>query len=87
MDDTDKHLSTYCPSCDTPIEARLVEREETLWVKGRPTSYVGTAAICPLCGEAIGDSHVGDGNLRAAYAAYAASCGSQPPVDCTGTQS
>lgn len=87
MDDTDKFLSTYCPSCDTPVEARLVEREETLRVKGRPTSYVGTAAICPLCGEAIGDSRVEDGNLRAAYAAYAASCGSQPPVDCTGTQS
>lgn len=87
MSDTAEVLSTYCPSCDKPVEARLVEREETLLVKGMRTSRVGTVALCPTCGEAIGDSRVEDGNLRAAYAAYAASCRPQPPVDCTGTQS
>ena len=74
-----KTLDTYCPSCDRPVIAALVERDETLRVKGEPTQYRATIAVCPICGQAIGDSRVESGNLRAAYAVYSAAHGIMTP--------
>ena len=68
----EKMLSTYCPECDREVDARLEYRTETLPVKGEPTSYYAEMAVCPCCGEAIGDSRVEEGNLRRAYSAYCA---------------
>lgn len=65
-----KMLSTYCPECDREVDARFERRTETLPVKGEPTSYDAEVAVCPCCGEAIGDSRVEEGNLRRAYSAY-----------------
>ena len=65
-----KMLSTYCPECDREVDALLEHRAETLPVKGEPTSYDAEVAVCPCCGEAIGDSRVEEGNLRRAYSAY-----------------
>ena len=68
----DKTLNTYCPECDCEVEARLEHRIETLPVKGEPTSYDAEVAVCPCCGEVIGDSRIEEGNLRRAYSAYCA---------------
>lgn len=70
MDDEAKVVSTYCPNCDRGVVAPLVRSTRTLPVKGRPTEFESVDAICPECGEAIGDSRVEDGNLKRAYAAY-----------------
>lgn len=75
----DKTLNTYCPECDCEIEARLERRAETLPVKGEPTSYDAEVAVCPRCGEVIGDSLIEEGNLRRAYSAYCAVHGLMAP--------
>lgn len=75
----EKTLNTYCPECDCEVDARLERRTETLPVKGEPTSYDAEVAVCPCCGEAIGDSRVEEGNLRRAYSAYCAAHGLMAP--------
>ena len=75
----EKMLNTYCPECDREVDARLEHRIETLPVKGEPTSYDAEVAVCPCCGEAIGDSRVEEGNLRCAYSAYCAAHGLMAP--------
>ena len=75
----EKTLCTYCPECDREVDARLEQRVETLPIKGEPTSYDAEVAICPCCGEAIGDSRIEEGNLRRAYSAYCAAHGLMAP--------
>ena len=75
----EKTLNTYCPECDREVEARLEQRIETLPVKGEQTSYDAEIAICPHCGEVIGDSRIEEGNLRRAYSAYCAAHGLMAP--------
>ena len=75
----EKTLNTYCPECDCEVDARLERRTETLPVKGEPTSYDAEVAVCPCCGEAIGDSRVEEGNLRRAYSAYCVAHGLMAP--------
>ena len=79
-----KMLSTFCPECDREVDARLERRTETLPVKGEPTSYDAEAAVCPCCGEAIGDSRVEEGNLRRAYSAYRVAHGLMAPDEVKG---
>ena len=66
----EKTLNTYCTECDCEVDARLEHRIETLPVKGEQTSYNAEVAVCPCCGEVIGDSRIEEGNLRRAYSAY-----------------
>lgn len=75
----EKTLNTYCPECDREVDARLKHRAETLPVKGEPTSYDAEVAVCPCCGEVIGDSRVEEGNLRRAYSAYCVAHGLMAP--------
>lgn len=63
-------IETYCPSCDSDVTATITERLETLSVRGCPTEYVSHVAVCPLCGNDIGDMAVDSRNLKAAYDAY-----------------
>lgn len=63
-------IETYCIECDEPVTAQLVERGETLPVKGEDVAYTATVAVCPHCGETIADARVESGNIDAAYAAY-----------------
>lgn len=74
-----KTIDTYCPECDREVDARLEQRVEALPVKGELTSYDAEVAICPCCGEAIGDSRIEEGNLRRAYSAYCAAHGLMAP--------
>lgn len=68
-------IDTFCPTCDEPVRAQIVARRETLPVRGVPTAFDAQVAVCPLCGEDIGDSRVEKGNLEAAFAAYRAQQG------------
>lgn len=63
-------FETYCIECDESVTAHLVNRSETLPVKGEDVAYTATVAVCPHCGEAIADARVEGGNIDAAYAAY-----------------
>ncbi len=70
MDAETKTISTYCPYCDREVVASLSSSTRTLPVKGQPTEFKSTDAVCPECGQVIGDSRVEDDNLRRAYDAY-----------------
>lgn len=63
-------VDTYCPGCDTKVAASIVERPDSLAVRGDEIRYLAHVAICPLCGEVIADSRVEAGNLDRAYAEY-----------------
>lgn len=63
-------IDTYCPYCDIPVAASLTSNKATLKVLGKDVSYLETLALCPFCGEAIGDTRIEDLNLKRAYKAY-----------------
>ena len=75
----EKTIKTFCPECDCEVVAQLELRVETLPVKGEQTSYDAEIAICPYCGEVIGDSRIEEGNLRRAYSAYCVAHGLMAP--------
>ena len=70
MDAEAKTISTYCPYCDREVVAPLSTSVRMLLVKGQPTEFESTDAVCSECGQVVGDSRVEDGNLRRAYDAY-----------------
>lgn len=74
-------IDTFCPNCDEPVTAQIVAREETLPVRGMPTTFDAQVAVCPLCGEDIGDSRIEKGNFEAAYAVYRVENGVIAPED------
>lgn len=74
-----KTLDTYCPECDREVTAPIQHRIESLPVKGEAISYNAEIAVCPYCGEVIGDSRIEDANLRRAYSSYCAAHGLMSP--------
>lgn len=72
-------FETYCPACDTEVCAPLVRRVGTLRIRGELTTYDEEVAVCPSCGEVIGDSRLEDENLNRAYATYRAAHGIVTP--------
>lgn len=74
-------IDTYCPSCDMEVHAPISARPGRISIRGEDTEFDERVAICPDCGEAIGDSRVEDGNLERAYEAYAARHGLVTPVE------
>ena len=65
-------FETYCPICDLEVTAFLERREGALRIRGELTTYDEKVAICPNCGEVIGDSRLESENLERAYATYRA---------------
>lgn len=65
-----KTFDTYCPICDIEVSACLVERHEHAKVRGENIYYTATVAICPSCGEVIGDSRIESKNLDIAFDKY-----------------
>lgn len=80
----EKTIATYCPECDREVKAPIERRTETLPVKGESTSYEAEVAVCPFCGEIIGDSRVEGKNLRRAYSAYCSAHGLMTPDEVRG---
>lgn len=65
-----EYMNTYCPECDMEIQAILRERPATLAVRGEQVDYSELMAVCPKCGNAVGDARVEGENLERAYAVY-----------------
>lgn len=61
---------TYCPRCDAPVCAQLEERRESLPINGEEVFFQATVAVCPRCGEVIGDSRIDQRNFERADEAY-----------------
>ena len=65
-----EYLDTYCPECDVEVRAYLRKQRATLSVRGEEVGYSETVAVCPECGEIIGDARIEGLNLERAYDAY-----------------
>ncbi|WP_172136211.1 type II TA system antitoxin MqsA family protein [Adlercreutzia sp. ZJ473] len=63
-------VNIYCPECDTEVHAHFLNRPTTLFVRGEQVSYSETVAVCPICGEIIGDARIEGVNLERAYSVY-----------------
>jgi putative zinc finger/helix-turn-helix YgiT family protein len=70
MENKMETIETFCPSCCKPVAAATIERNEDSLVKGEPVTSFARIAVCPLCGEEIGDSRLEEGNVQRAYDAY-----------------
>ncbi len=65
-----EYVDVYCPACDAAVHACLHNRPATLSVRGEEVGYSETVAVCPTCGEIIGDARIESSNLERAYDAY-----------------
>lgn len=53
--------SWYCPNCDEFTETKVIEKEQTLSVKGKKITLTVPVRVCAHCGEEIIDEEL-DGN-------------------------
>lgn len=65
-----EYVDVYCPECDAEVHACIRNRTATLSVRGEAVGYSETIAVCPTCGEIIGDARIEGSNLERAYDAY-----------------
>lgn len=73
------HLDTYCPACDSEVRAELQKRPATISVRGESIDYIETVAVCPVCGQPIGDARIESENLKSAYDIYRSKHGIMSP--------
>lgn len=64
------YVDIYCPECDTEVHACLHNQPATLSVRCESIGYSETVAVCPACGEIIGDARIESVNLERAYDVY-----------------
>ena len=60
----------YCPNCGEIIDTRIVEREQTFSVKGKPITRTTQVRICSRCDEEIIDEDLDRDTLLLFYDAY-----------------
>ena len=65
-----EYVDTYCPECDEKVCARLHNQPATLCIRGEQIDFSETVAVCPTCGNIIGDARIEGANLERAYDAY-----------------
>ena len=65
-----EYVDIYCPECDAEVHACLRNQPAVLSVRGEDIGYSETVAVCPTCGEIIGDARIEGSNLERAYDAY-----------------
>ena len=65
-----EYVDTYCPECDAEVHACLYDQPATLSVRGEKVDYIAAVAVCPTCGEFIGDARIEGSNLERAYDTY-----------------
>ena len=68
-------MNTYCPLCDTEVQAALSTQPAVLPVRGENVSYTEMLAICPICGNPVADARLEGENLKRAYDTYRATRG------------
>lgn len=71
-------ITTYCPECDTTVEAELHSESCTMNVIGKPVTFEDVFAVCPHCGTDIGDLRREEENLDRAYAVFEKTYGMTP---------
>jgi putative zinc finger/helix-turn-helix YgiT family protein len=76
-------IITYCPDCKEEVTARIEERDETITVRDQAVWITAEVAVCPKCGNEIGDLTVEDRNLDKAYAIYRSNNGLMSPKEIT----
>ena len=76
-----EYTDTYCPECDAEVHACLRNQPATLSVRGEEVGYSETVAVCPICGEIIGDARIEGANLERAYDAYRSLHGILSPME------
>lgn len=59
-----------CPNCDETTETFVVEKEQTLAVKGVPITLTAKVRVCKHCNEEIIDETLDDETLRRFYDEY-----------------
>ncbi len=74
-----RYLDTYCPECDAEVRAVLHRRPATISVRGENIDYIETVAVCPVCGQPIGDARIEGENLDCAYDIYRSKHGIMSP--------
>ena len=63
-------MITLCPECDVEVQAELQKCPATISVRGESIAYIETVALCPVCGQPIGDARIESENLKSAYDIY-----------------
>lgn len=59
-----------CPECLKLVEPSIIEREETIPVRGEDVTVTAKVAVCSACSEDIGTGALDDATFKAAYAVY-----------------
>lgn len=60
----------YCISCQEYRNTKVIEKEETLTVKGRIITLIVPVRVCEVCGEEIIDEELDDASLAMFYEEY-----------------
>lgn len=63
-------IFTTCPECGEHVEANIIQRPESLEVRGERVDFIANVAVCSFCNSAIGDLRVDGDNLKKAYDIY-----------------
>ncbi len=63
--------SWYCPDCDDDTtDTRVIEKEQTFSVKGKPITLIAKVRVCAHCGEEIIDEALDGVTLKRLYDTY-----------------
>lgn len=60
----------YCSTCESMRCTRIIEKEQTLYVKGKSITLTVPVRICEVCGEEILDEELDDATLDRFYDEY-----------------
>lgn len=60
----------YCPNCGETTDTKIVEKEETLCVKGLPLTLMASVRICSKCRCEITDEDLDSKTLKRFYSKY-----------------
>lgn len=63
-------MKRYCPNCETECLTKIIERNETLTVRGCEITLKVKMRICAECGEGIIDKELDDISLKEFYDEY-----------------
>lgn len=60
----------YCSTCESMHCTRIIEKEQTLYVKGKSITLTVPVRICEVCGEEILDEELDEATLARFYDEY-----------------
>lgn len=60
----------YCPNCNKMMDSEVVERLETLSVRGEVIQLKVKMRVCKECGEPLADDELDDISLKQFYDEY-----------------